>query len=159
MVEIKSGHSYYWILSQDMIFHVNTGSLNSQDMISQGSSYFSEKFISPAVFLQCPKLKKICTNVQAQIWTHIFWVFVADATKCYEFYSDNSTIIFGTQRIMFFTSKVFCNACVMVYIIKLVMNEKTAWNGLKFPISVPVVSSSLKLIMKKWKNSLKFTKT
>ena len=31
-------------------FMINTGSLNSQGMISQGSSYFSEKFISPMFF-------------------------------------------------------------------------------------------------------------
>ena len=51
MVEINSDHSYYWILSQDIIsFMITTGSLNSQGMISQGSSYFSEKFISPGFF-------------------------------------------------------------------------------------------------------------
>ena len=34
MVEIESGHCYYWILSQDMIlFMITTRSLNSQDMI------------------------------------------------------------------------------------------------------------------------------
>ena len=40
MVEIESGYCYYWILSQDMIsFMITTGSLNSQDMISQLNIY------------------------------------------------------------------------------------------------------------------------
>ena len=41
MVEIDPGHCYYWPLnSQDMIsFMITTGSLNSQDMISQVNIY------------------------------------------------------------------------------------------------------------------------
>ena len=42
MVEIEPGHCFYWILinSQGMIsFMITTGSLNSQDMISQVNTY------------------------------------------------------------------------------------------------------------------------
>ena len=40
MVEIESGHCYYWIFSLAMIsFMITTGSLNSQDMISQVNIY------------------------------------------------------------------------------------------------------------------------
>ena len=49
MVEIGSGHCYYWILKQDRIsFMITTGSLNSQDMIrifKQSTHDFTSKHL------------------------------------------------------------------------------------------------------------------
>ena len=66
MVEIESGHCYYWILKQDMIsFIIITGSLNSWDMISilkQSRHDFSGKHLCDGYYMDI--MWSLCAEVE-----------------------------------------------------------------------------------------------
>ena len=84
IVEIESGHCYYWILSQDLFFFfmITAGSLNSQGMIrihKQSRHDFSGKNLCDGYCMDI--MWYLCVEVKIQ--HRVIWFCKASLRICY----------------------------------------------------------------------------